>query len=282
VITAASVTSTAGTPSAGGARAFVPDLVTRPFAEIELCRERDDALENSDACADRGEGEVRTVLRVSNQIANRGRGPLEFAPRTSADGDCNGNGDSDDDIRVDQMLYLDGDGNGRFERGVDTATRERPAGCRYYHLAHDHYHLDGYAKFELRRERNGKLARKGRKVSFCISDTARFDTGLPGAPSSRYYDIVDCDQQDSVSGTSVGWYDEYRWKLSGQEIDVTGLRRGKYCLISTADPGRGIKELEEGNNTRKARIRLNPRAAPALGDGTRHLTPLPGRCRLGR
>jgi Lysyl oxidase len=270
-----------GDPAGAGAPAFRPDLVTRGFDQIQLCREPRDVISREDACRDGG-GQIRTVLRITNQVANKGRGPLELAPRAGNGGDCNDNGNPNDDVLVDQVMYLDGNGNGRFDRGADNERRRARAGCRYYHPAHDHYHLDGYAQFELRRERNGKLARRGKKVSFCISDTAPFDTGLPGAPSSRFYEISACEQQDSLNGTSVGWYDEYIWKLSGQEIDVTGLKAGKYCLISRVDPTRDITETNERNNVRKTKIRLNPGAAPAPGEEPRDIRPLRGRCKLGR
>jgi Lysyl oxidase len=280
---AAIVAVDAGTSSAGRAASPLrPDLTTRPFAEIELCREHSDVIQRDDACTTEGQGRIRTVLRITSQVANTGRGPLEFAPTAPSDGDCNHNGNPDDDLRVDQVLYVDGNGNNIFDRGTDTQQVRRPAGCRYYHPAHDHYHLEGYASFELRSERTGRLARKGKKVSFCISDSRRFNTGLPGAPTVPFYDIAACDREDSVSGTSVGWYDEYTWKLSGQEINVTGLRPGRYCLISKADPGGAILERLERNNVRRARIRLNPRAAPPPGADPRRISPLRGRCRLGR
>ncbi|HJR37734.1 MAG TPA: lysyl oxidase family protein [Nocardioidaceae bacterium] len=268
-------------PSAGAAT-LKPDLSTRHFKHIRLCQEAPDVITKDDACT----GSGRTVMRITNQVANRGAGPLEFAADDSpTQPDCNPAPGATDDIIVDQVLYLD-DGDGGFERDEDTDFRTRRAGCRYYHPAHDHYHLDGYAKFELRSEKTGKRAARGRKVSFCISDSFPFDLGMLGAPADAYYEITGCEGRESITGTSVGWYDEYIWKISGQEIDVTDVPAGRYCLISEADPGGELREKTTRNNDRGQRIRLDPADAPSNPPGSLDPVSAPveelsGRCRLG-
>jgi hypothetical protein len=39
---------------------------------------------------------------------------------------------------------------------------------------------------------------------------------------------------------------------------VTGLRRGRYCLVSTADPHNLLLESDNSNNSHRARIALHP------------------------
>jgi hypothetical protein len=281
--------------SAHAAARLDPDLITRPFEDLRICREDPAVLEKVDACTGRG----RILLRFSNAVGNRGAGPVELRPdftEEAARPDChqdgkvdiNGDGTPDDnDIWVDQAIYLDGNGNGRYDPSVDTGTYRQLAGCRYYHVAHHHYHLDGYAAYELRSEQTGKVVSMSPKVSFCITDTVDFNLSLPGAPSSPRYTGGDCGSRNSVSGTSVGWADRYKWSLYGQSLQVTSLPTGAYCLISKADPNGELLEQNTQNNARQVRIWINPSSAPpptAFGSGNpsyRSITPGSGTCRLG-
>jgi len=44
----------------------------------------------------------------------------------------------------------------------------------------------------------------------------------------------------------------------GQDLNVTGLGRGRYCLVSRADPDNLLRESNNSNNARKTRIALHP------------------------
>ena len=46
--------------------------------------------------------------------------------------------------------------------------------------------------------------------------------------------------------------------LPGQDLNVTGLGRGRYCLVSSADPDNLLRESNNSNNARKTRIALHP------------------------
>jgi lysyl oxidase len=82
-----------------------------------------------------------------------------------------------------------------------------------YQDCHGHYHLKGYASYELRFP-DGTLAAIGHKQSFCITDSVPV---VVGSPSSGY----DCDFQ----GLSSGWADVYDRGVPGQWVDVrTGSR----------------------------------------------------------
>ena len=39
---------------------------------------------------------------------------------------------------------------------------------------------------------------------------------------------------------------------------MTGLGRGRYCLVSSADPDNLLRESNNSNNARKTRIALHP------------------------
>ena len=45
-------------------------------------------------------------------------------------------------------------------------------------------------------------------------------------------------------------------RVSGQELDVTSLAEGAYCLVSRADPENRLQESNERNNIRTTRIEL--------------------------
>ena len=74
-----------------------------------------------------------------------------------------------------------------------------------------------------------------------------------------------------LEGLSVGWADTYAAGLSGQQINVTGLPRGNYCLVSDADPDNKFAESDDSNNAHRLKIRLNPAKL--------RVRPLPEPCR---
>jgi hypothetical protein len=236
----------AGTALAGAHRGtharLYPDIVVRPISGVDL---------------ESGAG-VRT-LRFSTIIGNRGPGVLELVPKAE---DCNGNGDFDDDRTAYQQIYEDTNDDGYYDAG-DAWVRERKAGCSYFHPAHDHWHFEEFARYDLLRPVSGKIVRTSEKVSFCVRDSLRFGD-LPGSPESSHYG--DC-TQDSTTGLSIGWSDFYPWFLEGQELDVTGLRDGRYCLRMTVDPADRIRESDETNDTRSKLIRLRGKRVTRLGRG---------------
>ena len=260
-----------------GAALLKPDLKILDRGAIRLCQERLAALEERQACTGRG----RTVLRQPSYIANIGAGPLEYvpaSPRGDIPVDCHGDGPEitrtgvavDNDVLVRQRLYRDRDHDGVFTRGVDTGSRSLTVGCRYHHPAHDHYHVESFARFELRSVSTGSTVRIGPKVSFCVGDRDPLDLTLPGAPQPSnddgYYAFSDCEARLSRQGSSIGWYDRYGWRLAGQEIDVSGLPPGRFCLIARADPEDRIVETNEGNNELVRELFIDPARAPVGGD----------------
>ena len=49
-------------------------------------------------------------------------------------------------------------------------------------------------------------------------------------------------------GTSVGWKDDYYWRIPGQAMDITNLPLGKYRLSVKVDPRNWFRESNERNN----------------------------------
>jgi hypothetical protein len=214
------------------------------------------------------------LLRFSNEVANRGLGPLEVFPSVSST-NCDGDGDPENDRDAAQRLFADADADGAYVAGVDSVGLERPIGCMRYHPAHDHWHVLDFARYELRREPTGKQVALVRKVGFCIVDTRLAFAGplaaalaaYPyGPPGSR-----GCDRE-ATQGLSVGWADIYLFGVPGQEIEIGGLPRGRYCLISRVDPHDVLEETNEENNVRRVRLELRPRLLSARK--------LPGACKI--
>lgn len=273
----------------GGATAapLKPNLITLDQGNIRLCQEKPSILLRTEACT----GQGRTVLRVPTFIGNAGLGPLEYVPAGPAEdipADCHGDGDpdldgdgepDDNDVVVQQRIYDDVDADGTFKRSVDTTSTSVSVGCRYFHAAHDHYHVEAFAGFLLQSELTGQVVGTGEKISFCVSDSEPFDLSLPGAqqPSggTGYY-RGGCRKQLSIRGTSIGWFDTYGWNLPGQEIDITGIPAGYYCVIVQADPEDRLDETNEADNNRYFRTYINPAAAPVNSKVT--LRPSPGGC----
>lgn len=115
------------------------------------------------------------------------------------------------------------------------------AGWFQWHPGHNHFHFDDYALYTLQPvNAPGGYQLTGSKTTFCVMDTTRVDTSLPGAPQQAVYSA--CGIQ--IQGMSVGWGDTYGAHLAGQELDFTGNADGIYQLKIEIDPN---KHLVEGN-----------------------------------
>jgi len=241
---------TAPSAAADSARPLLPDLVTLKPADLTLQREGK-ALQ----------------LRFSNSVADIGAGPMEIRPEPGERIDCNADGVVQDHY-ADQRVYGDDNGNGHYDEGDTTFTDAR-VGCKAYHPSHHHWHFTDFASYRLLREPGGKVVAASTKVSFCLFDGLRPFPDLPGSPLSGQYS-ASCQELDP-QGLSVGWGDVYTYGLPGQALNVTGLPRANYCLVSTADPRNRLAETRDGNNGAEQRLRLHPMKLAA--------ETLPGACR---
>jgi hypothetical protein len=103
----------------------------------------------------------------------------------------------------------------------------------HFHDCHGHYHLEGWASYELRFP-DGTLAAIGHKQSFCITDSVAV---VAGAPSAGF----DCEFQ----GLSSGWADIYARGVPGQWVDVSGVAGGDYVLVISVNPEGVIFEADD-------------------------------------
>jgi Lysyl oxidase len=250
-------------PSGGGDR-LLPDLITLKAQDIYLQRDP-----------------PTLRLRFDNTVANRGKGPLEIFPEEGPAAECNPGGAPEEGRFADQRVFFDnpdGDSDGYFEREDDSASVSSRVGCMRFHPQHDHWHLDDFARYELRSEPRGRLVGVSTKVGFCVWD-GRQPAGLaelPGHPRYSYYPVDPSNPgptgctSTTTNGLSIGFADIYTAGTQGQAINITGIRRGRYCLIAEADPENRLEELNNQNNSRQSLLRIRP--------GKDRVVPLPGRC----
>ena len=249
-IAGVAVISAAPTPAvAGDDPALLPDVVLRPITEIRIQKRKGVKL-----------------LRFASVIGNAGEGVVELRPdplAKSATNDCDDDGDPLNDRKAFQRIFGDTDGDGVFTRGVDTVLDQRFAGCSIFHVEHDHWHFEEFARYRLVKPKTEQVVASSEKVSFCVRDSIRFDGTLPGSPGFLHYG--DC-TEESVTGLSIGWADYYGSTLPGQELDVRGLPDGRYCLRNVADPTDRLDELDERNNGRSTLLRIRGRDVRDLGE----------------
>ena len=136
---------------------------------------------------------------------------------------------------------------------------ETEIGCFIFHPAHNHWHFEEFARYQLRRVHTDEVLSSSEKVSFCLTDTGAFGD-VPGA-GNRYYGACD---PDVTMGLSVGWSDLYSWGLSGQELSIKGLSDGRYCLTQFVDPGGRVEESNETDNGRSTVVAIDGRRATDL------------------
>lgn len=232
--------STPAEPFGRGARDLLPDLVTGPIRELYV----------------QEQGRRRLRLRLTHQVSNVGRGPLELRPRRRP---CGPNLGDERSYSGEQWIYADRDGDGRFDRSTDTGASRRVVTCLVFHPVHGHWHIDDFVRYEVLDEA-GRVLRTSGKVSFCLVDGLRPRPDLPGSPDAPYFQVADelpgdCEEGTRI-GLSVGYGDVYEADLADQWVDVTGLRAGTYCVRARTDVRRAVPEVDDGNNDRSVRIRL--------------------------
>ncbi len=122
----------------------------------------------------------RTLLRLTNTIANRGRGPLEIYASAKSH-NCDGNPNRNDRDAL-QRIYHDTNRDHVFERQVDAASEHFRFGCERYDTRAGHWNVFDLARYGLRRLRSGRVVAKTTKVAFCTVDSERRFPRLPGSP----------------------------------------------------------------------------------------------------
>jgi hypothetical protein len=208
-----------------------PNLVAFPAASLSLSVVR--------------EGNV-TKLRFTTTSWNNGSGRLELrAGEVSSDGQRR---------KVYQRVYLS-----------DSGYYDKYAGEFEFHPEHDHFHFGNYALYTLKPvSAPGASQRQSSKTTFCVMDTTKVNTSLPGAPLSAVY--ATCGSE--IQGMSIGWGDTYGASLPGQEFNVTDLPEGDYDIIIDIDPKSQLVESTRVDNSSCLRVHLNASARTVTSKGS--------------
>ena len=158
-------------------------------------------------------------------------------------------------MRADQVVRLRGGGL-RTRRGVGSLRYVRSGG-------HQHWHVMGLQRFELRTPAGRRLPLRVAKQGLCLGDREP----ARGTDSRRVYrgrcGLRRPGLLTLTQGLSRGWTDPYFPSVEGQELDITGLRAGRYFLVHRADPFRRLEESDESDNA--ASVAISIRRPPAGG-----------------
>jgi hypothetical protein len=125
---------------------------------------------------------------------------------------------------------------------------------------HDHFHLAGFQRYELRNSRGDVLA-VDHKVGYCLGDLRPVRTRLPrwtGSCSRGRPHALRVAQ-----GLSPGFADPYASHLGGQSFDVTSLPAGDYELTNVVNPDRVFRESSYADDGGSVRFVLPRPPAPA-------------------
>jgi len=127
---------------------------------------------------------------------------------------------------------------------------------------HQHWHLEPFMIYELRRSKGFKLLRPDEKTGFCLGDRYPIadPSRLPSPPGPPEF-VSSCGLGDTTllaveEGISPGYGDPYRPWLDGQWIDVTGVKAGRYVLVHRVNVGRFLAESNYANNASSVLISL--------------------------
>lgn len=140
-----------------------------------------------------------------------------------------------------------------------------PSGELHYVVAppHYHWHLIGFVHAELRAAGDFTLRVRDRKSGFCIADHYGTAIGVPHGPP-RF--LSNCKQfepraREVVEGASVGYTDRYPAFFHGQQLDINGLKAGRYWLVHRANDDFSLRESRYDDNVAATLIRLTWRGA---------------------
>lgn len=126
--------------------------------------------------------------------------------------------------------------------------------------SHRHWHLLRFQSYELRRAGDFRVIVSDRKSGFCLLDRwGRALARIPWRPPPRF--VGNCAQQRPAArrvehGTSAGYTDLYPAHFHGQNVDLTGVRAGRYWLVHRANASGWLRELNYENNAAAVLIRL--------------------------
>jgi hypothetical protein len=123
---------------------------------------------------------------------------------------------------------------------------------------HYHWHMIGFVHAELRTAGDFTLRVRDHKSGFCMADHYGTAIAVPHGPP-RF--LSNCGQfhpkaSGVTEGVSVGYTDRYPAFFHGQQLDITGLKNGRYWLVHRANEDFHLRESRYDDNAASVLIRL--------------------------
>jgi hypothetical protein len=194
-------------------------------------------------------------LGFRSGVRNVGDGPLIIAGRRPARDERT--------MSADQVIVRD---------GAPMEVVPRAGRLRYVRSPdHEHWHLLGFDRYELRRPGSRGLVVEDRKSGFCLGDrypVTDLDVGAR-APAPAYTSRCGLERPGLLGireGISVGYGDDYAANLEGQWLPLDGLRPGRYVLVHRVNGDGRLRESSYANNVASMLLRLRWRRGGPLID----------------
>jgi hypothetical protein len=239
----------------------LPDLVMAPITDVTA----QPYYDNHDRKKKR-----RWAVRFSTQVMNPGPGHFILHAHRA---------------KVGTPCTSDLSAPNRCERGTmqsdqqilqpDGTTQTVPkVGVAYFDKSHFHWHLRAANQYELRTANGKRRLRKDNKTGFCFGDRIEHTQGATEYPgledglATCLYGSVSSVEQDGrralemLQGISAGYGDDYpSFKggnpLQGQQLEVTGLKAGRYLLVNKTNATRKYREVTAKNNASSVLFKLS-------------------------
>lgn len=160
-----------------------------------------------------------------------------------------------------------------YEGGQRVCGGYEEIGTLTYHAHHRHFHINGFAKYQLRRDDRGlpmhgpgSVIAESSKVGWCVSDMERPRDAdgepLPYDPWYRECSGIPYMPVSFRQGISPGWGDTYYAGFTGQQIPISGIPDGVYWISIWMNPPDNpfnlkIRETNLRDNISYQRIRLS-------------------------
>lgn len=126
---------------------------------------------------------------------------------------------------------------------------------------HQHWHLLGFDRYLLRRADSPDVIVVDQKTGFCLGDRYPVTSRVLEHASRQVY-RTNCKRnmpwaETIREGISVGWGDDYKAFLEGQQLPLTGLDDGRYVLVHRVNSGGKLRELSQRNDAASVLFELH-------------------------